>query len=237
MTDGIQNKHRLAIIEELSANPRVERIVLFGSRAMGTFTPTSDVDIALFGNDLTLSDLAELSERMAELSIPQRVDILIHHRIESHALLEHIRRHGVEWFTRKDAENSEFVPNLRASAMRDEWRKTTLGDGPLEIIDGDRGKNYPNQGDFTSINHCLFLNAGNVTVSGFNFSDCSFISAQKDAVLRKGKLQRHDIVLTTRGTVGNVAYFDDSIEYEHIRINSGMVILRSLSIELSPRYL
>ncbi len=128
MTDGIQQKHRLAIIEELSANPRVERIVLFGSRAMGTFTPTSDVDIALFGNDLTLSDLAELSERMAELSIPQRVDILIHHRIESLALLEHIRRHGVEWFARKDAENSEFVPNRRASAMRDEWQRYEWGE-------------------------------------------------------------------------------------------------------------
>jgi len=121
--------------------------------------------------------------------------------------------------------------------MAGEWREATLGDGPLEIIDGDRGKNYPKQEDFALSGHCLFLNAGNVTTSGFNFSNCAFISAEKDAALHKGKLRRHDIVLTTRGTVGNVAYFDDSIQQEHIRINSGMVIFRTRDQELYPRYL
>jgi len=103
MTDGLKPEYRRVIIETLSANPKVERIVLFGSRAMGTFTPTSDIDLALFGDDLTLSDQAALTEAMAELSIPQRVDILIHHRIENQALREHIRKHGVEWFARKQA--------------------------------------------------------------------------------------------------------------------------------------
>ena len=103
MTDGLKPNHRDAIIAKLSANPKVERIVLFGSRAMGAFTTTSDVDLALFGSALTLSDQAALSEAMAELSIPQRVDILIHHRIESQALREHIRKYGVEWFARKRA--------------------------------------------------------------------------------------------------------------------------------------
>jgi type I restriction enzyme S subunit len=103
MTDGLKPEYRRAIIETLSANPKVERIVLFGSRAMGTFTPTSDIDLALFGDDLTLSDQAALTEAMAELAIPQRVDILIHHRIENQALREHIRKHGVEWFARKRA--------------------------------------------------------------------------------------------------------------------------------------
>lgn len=120
--------------------------------------------------------------------------------------------------------------------MAGEWYMTTLGDGPLEIIDGDRGKNYPKQEDFGLSGHCLFLNAGNVTAAGFNFSDCAFISAEKDVALRKGKLRRHDIVLTTRGTVGNVAYFDASIQHEHIRINSGMVIFRARDHELYPRY-
>jgi len=101
MTDGLKPIQRDAIIAKLSANPKVERIVLFGSRAMGTFTTTSDIDLALFGSALTLSDQAALSEEMAELPIPQRVDILVHHRIESQALREHIRKHGIEWFARK----------------------------------------------------------------------------------------------------------------------------------------
>lgn len=95
-----------------------------------------------------------------------------------------------------------------------------------EIIDGDRGKNYPKQEEFFSKEYCLFLNAKNVTKHGFNFSECSFITKEKDTILRKGKLQRGDVVLTTRGTLGNLAFYTKDIPFENIRINSGMVILR-----------
>ena len=95
-----------------------------------------------------------------------------------------------------------------------------------EIIDGDRGKNYPTVDEFSDEGYCLFLNAKNVTTSGFNFDNCMFVSKEKDEALRKGKLSRGDVVLTTRGTVGNLAFYTDEIPFEHIRINSGMVILR-----------
>jgi type I restriction enzyme S subunit len=121
--------------------------------------------------------------------------------------------------------------------MAGEWPITTFAKAPIEIIDGDRGKNYPSQSEFHDTGHCLFLNAGNVTESGFDFSSCAFISEEKDRLLRKGKLARHDVVLTTRGTVGNSAYFDDSVPYEILRINSGMVILRAKQRDLHPRYL
>ncbi|MCJ2542136.1 restriction endonuclease subunit S [Thermostichus vulcanus] len=118
-----------------------------------------------------------------------------------------------------------------------EWKELSFENAPLEIIDGDRGINYPKQSDFLASGYCLFLNAGNVTKTGFNFSDCTFISQDKDSILRKGKLNRGDIVLTTRGTVGNVAFFDSSVPFENIRINSGMVILRPKVNNLDPRYL
>ncbi len=121
--------------------------------------------------------------------------------------------------------------------MASEWPQVQFADAPLEIIDGDRGKNYPKQEEFASVGHCLFLNTGNVTTSGFNFESCQFISEEKDSLLRKGKLLRNDIVLTTRGTVGNVAYYNGSVPYEHIRINSGMVIFRPNCKELLPAFL
>jgi type I restriction enzyme S subunit len=106
------------------------------------------------------------------------------------------------------------------------WKRVKLENSVVEIIDGDRGTNYPKQDEFFERDYCLFLNAGNVTVDGFNFEKTQFISKEKDALLRKGKLKRNDIVLTTRGTVGNVAYYDNSIPFDDVRINSGMVILR-----------
>jgi len=107
-----------------------------------------------------------------------------------------------------------------------DWQMVRLGDAPIEIIDGDRGINYPKKEDFSSEGYCLFLNTSNVRKGYFNFESNQFISEQKDKMLRKGKLKYNDIVLTTRGTVGNIAYYDKDIMYKNIRINSGMVILR-----------
>ena len=120
---------------------------------------------------------------------------------------------------------------MRNFALRD------FGNAPFDIIDGDRGKNYPKQNEFAEEGHCIFLNATNVTKSGFDFADCQYISEQKDEVLRKGKLRRGDVVLTTRGTIGNSAYYSDAIQYDHMRINSGMVILRCDSANILPPYL
>ena len=72
MMDGLKDKYRKAIITILTDNERVEKVVLFGSRAMGTFTPTSDVDIALFGDNLTLTDQAKLAEQSGAAAVMAR---------------------------------------------------------------------------------------------------------------------------------------------------------------------
>ena len=105
-----------------------------------------------------------------------------------------------------------------------------------EIIDGDRGKNYPKSVDYLKEGFCLFLNAKNVTKNGFRFEDTNYISKEKDKNMGKGKLKRGDIVLTTRGTLGNLVIYSNEIKYSHIRINSGMVILRKIYDNIEKRY-
>lgn len=107
----------------------------------------------------------------------------------------------------------------------------------IQLIDGDRGKNYPKHNDFMEKGHCLFLSAKNVTKSGFQFQETAFINAIKDSQLKAGKLRHDDIVLTTRGTVGNVAYYDSTNPYKHIRINSGMIIIRADDKLWNPKFL
>ena len=106
-----------------------------------------------------------------------------------------------------------------------------------EIIDGDRGKNYPKQDEFYPQGYCLFLNTGNVTKEGLTFEENQFITKEKDEALRKGKLKRGDIVYTTRGTVGNAGYYNSNVPYENVRINSGMVILRANVEIVDARFL
>lgn len=101
-----------------------------------------------------------------------------------------------------------------------------IEDMDIILIDGDRGLNYPSKNEFYDDEYCLFLDARNVTDNGFDFSETHFITKEKDKILRNGKLQRNDIVMMTRGSVGNVALYDETVPYDNIRINSGMIIIR-----------
>ena len=104
--------------------------------------------------------------------------------------------------------------------------KKKISELSIELIDGDRGKNYPKKNEFLNKGDCVFLNAKNVTSNDFCFEEINFITKEKDKLLNNGKLKRKDIVLTTRGTVGNVAYYSEKIPFECMRINSGMIIIR-----------
>ena len=144
--------------------------------------------------------------------------------------------------TEKNLANARelFESYLNAIFTRkgDDWVEKKLGDTEIiQIIDGDRGSNYPQKVDFLDEGYCLFLNTKNVRPDGFNFDTIMFITEEKDKALRKGRIKRRDVILTTRGTIGNLAIYDDSVEYDHIRINSGMLILRPNEQIISSEYL
>jgi len=110
MNDGLKAVHRAAIVEVLAANERVERAVLFGSRAMGTGTMDSDVDIALFGDRLTLTDQARLAMELEDIPMAQSVDLVLHGAIDHRPLLEHILTHGIGWYRRSTASPTLNLP-------------------------------------------------------------------------------------------------------------------------------
>ncbi len=103
MNDGLKDKYRQAIIDVLCQCEKVQRIVLFGSRAMGTFTTTSDIDIVLYGEELSLTEQADLTDQLKDLTVPQSVDVLLHHTIKSKELLRHIEDYGVQWWPPEQA--------------------------------------------------------------------------------------------------------------------------------------
>ena len=88
------SEDQLAIIKDIvsSHTDQIEKICLFGSRAKGTFEPTSDIDIVLYGADLTQHDIDRLSSELDASDLAVSVDIMAYHLIDYPPLREHIKK-------------------------------------------------------------------------------------------------------------------------------------------------
>ena len=76
--------------------------MLFGVTRYGDFYVCFDIDIALYGDHLNLTDQANLATAIDELPMAQRIDLLLHATVNNEALCKHIEEHGIEWYRRGD---------------------------------------------------------------------------------------------------------------------------------------
>lgn len=88
----------LAIIHKMnavfSAHDHIEKVILYGSRALGNFKNGSDIDITLVAPKMNLSELLQIEIAIDDLMIPHKVDLSLRHTIENKNLLEHIEKFG-----------------------------------------------------------------------------------------------------------------------------------------------
>ncbi|MCZ1183403.1 hypothetical protein EIJ82_17315 [Alkalihalobacillus clausii] len=97
-----------------------------------------------------------------------------------------------------------------------------------EIIDGDRGSEYPNDKDLVDVG-ILFLSGDNLKSNGFDYSKVRFISEEKFSKLGRGKVMKNDIITSVRGTIGSAGLFEGEV-YEKAFINAQMMIIRPRKI-------
>ena len=84
-------------------SPKIVRVRIFGSRAIGTQRVGSDIDFALEGDRLDLNDLIDLRVALDKLMLPYTVDLVDYERVKNENLGEHIRRVGL-LFYQKDSD-------------------------------------------------------------------------------------------------------------------------------------
>ena len=86
--------------------PQVEKAVLYGSRAKGNYKNGSDIDLTLHGGaDLTLHILYRIMDEIDDLLLPYTIDLSIFSDISDSDVIEHIRRVGIAFYEKKDAES------------------------------------------------------------------------------------------------------------------------------------
>lgn len=94
---GLQAKTIQALHSVFAKHPKIEKVLLYGSRAKGNFRPGSDIDLTLVGPTLELSDLLRIENEIEDLLLPYKVDLSIFHQIENPDLVEHIQRIGLQF--------------------------------------------------------------------------------------------------------------------------------------------
>lgn len=87
--DSVDRIHRI-----LAKYPEIKRVILYGSRAKGTFKPGSDIDLTLDAPSLTVTQLLSIQVELDDLLLPYKVDLSILQKIENPDLIDHIHRVG-----------------------------------------------------------------------------------------------------------------------------------------------
>jgi len=100
MKNGLPHEDMARICAILETVPSVDKAVLFGSRAMGLARYNSDVDIMLYGDELNMFDIMQISNLLDETTLPYQFD-LIRHNTKNAALLDHVKQYGKVIFQRK----------------------------------------------------------------------------------------------------------------------------------------
>ena len=105
----------------------------------------------------------------------------------------------------------------------DGWSWRRLGT-IVDLINGDRGKNYPNRKEYVSTG-IPWINTGHIQHDGsLSAEQMNFISREKYDSLRGGKIRPGDLVYCLRGnTIGKTAFV---APYSEGAIASSLVIIR-----------
>ena len=83
------------------AFPQVKEVILYGSRALGTFKACSDIDLTVKGDLVDHFTLNQISSQLDDLLLPYSIDLSIYSYIESPDLLDHIQRVGQIFFSQR----------------------------------------------------------------------------------------------------------------------------------------
>lgn len=101
-----------------------------------------------------------------------------------------------------------------------------------QIINGDRSSNYPSGDDFQNVG-VPFINAGHLQNGKVNYSSMDYISHEKYNQLSGAKIQRNDILLCLRGSLGKYAF----VTTDGGAPASSIAVIRPNAEKIDSRYL
>jgi len=114
-----------------------------------------------------------------------------------------------------------------------DWKEKRLGEIDLVISDGNYGEMYPKASEMKD-SGVPFIRANNIKGLNILWNDMRFIDDDLHSNLLSGHLKTNDILVTTRGQIGLVAFVKE--EFDGANINAQICLLRS-GKGINPNYL
>ena len=121
---------------------KVTKVVVYGSRAKGNYRNGSDIDLTMFGKNLTFQDLSNIHNALDDSSNPYLVNLSIYNHLDNAKLREHIDRVGQVFYYRYEG-----------------WKKVKLGD----VVSFVRGLTYSKK-DEVDLGGLAVLRATNISL-------------------------------------------------------------------------
>lgn len=92
---GLSEKTRSAITSIYAKYPAIQKVICYGSRAMGTFREGSDIDMTIVADSaFSHADLLRVLNDFDDSDLPYLVDISIFSELKNPDLVDHILRRG-----------------------------------------------------------------------------------------------------------------------------------------------
>jgi predicted nucleotidyltransferase len=92
---GLKKETLEMILNAFTQYKQIHDVVLFGSRAIGTFKNGSDIDLCIKG-DINKKLLLSIMNDLDSLFLPYEIDLTIYDKIDNDDLKEHIDRVGIK---------------------------------------------------------------------------------------------------------------------------------------------
>ncbi len=169
-------------------HPKIEKVILYGSRAKGTHHEGSDIDLTLVGDTLELADLYAVDEGLDLLDLPYTIDLSLYGQISNDGLIGHVNRIGKRLY-----ERSGWSQPL-------EWQIKPLN----EIAKIKGGKRIP-KGDKLVFENTGFpyIRVADFTDDGtINLDNIRYITGVVYEKIKNYTIDSADLYISIAGTIG-----------------------------------
>ena len=93
-TIGLKSQQVENIRQVFLRYPHVDKVLIYGSRALGNYRKASDIDLAIKGENLNSNDEMKITFDLDDLMLPYKFDITMYNRVNNQELRYHIDQFG-----------------------------------------------------------------------------------------------------------------------------------------------